>query len=131
MGRPTLNLAAAVVQDRIKMGDTFGAKGKVTLKKGIFMRVQGAYQGLVADGGVDSVINLTGWTMRPSGRGNQFHAVGGAVFQIGTVQLAAQGMYQKPLEGPLPPINDYYDLNIDLYFLERAPGTSSTTPSPS
>ena len=110
----------AVVQDRIKMGDTFGAKGKVTLKKGIFQGyAQGAYQGLVADGGVDSVINLTGWTMRPSGRGNQFHAVGGAVFQIGTVQLAAQGMYQKPLEGPLPPINDYYDPNTDLYF----PGT--------
>jgi len=119
-GPSYLESGYAVIQDTVKMGDTFGAKGKVTIKKGIFQGfVQGAYQGIVADGGVDQVTNLTGWTLRASARGNQFHAVGGAVFQIGSVQIAAQGLYQKPLEGPLPSINDYYDPNTEMYF----PGT--------
>lgn len=92
-----------VYQDRIKSGDTWGYRGKLTLEKGRFRWYgQGAYMGLVADAGPTEVITYTGWTLKDSGSGNQKNAMTGFTVNSGDFQIGPNVLWQKPIVGPIP-----------------------------
>jgi hypothetical protein len=98
---PANNLT--VLQDRIKSGDTFGAKAKVTASRGRWnWYAQGAAMGLVADGGPTAVMTYTGWYLKDSGSGNQWNALTGVTYTIGNFQIAPNFLWQKPIVGPVP-----------------------------
>jgi hypothetical protein len=92
-----------LTQDRVLETDTLGAKAKVTWERGRWHAyAQGAYMGLVADGGPTAVQNYTGWTLVDSGSGNQANAIAGVAVHVGDFQLAPNFLWQKPLVGPIP-----------------------------
>jgi hypothetical protein len=89
--------------DRVRASDTFGGRAKVTLQRGrLHAYVQGAYMGLVADGGPTATTTFTGWTLKDSGSGNQVNALAGVAVSLGDLQVAPNVLWQKPLEGPVP-----------------------------
>ncbi|ATB50598.1 glycoside hydrolase family 2 TIM barrel-domain containing protein [Corallococcus macrosporus] len=121
--RPTdgpsyLNSGYEVLRDEIRMLDTLGAKARLTYDLGsVRTFIQGSYRGLVADGGPEQGILLTGWSLRESGRGNHFGGQAGAVIQVGSsFQVSPNLLYQKPLIGPNPRIEDGYDAETGRYF---------------
>ncbi len=92
-----------IYQDRIKPGDTWGYRGKLTLEKGRFRWYgQGAYMGLVADAGPTEVITYTGWSLKDSGSGNQKNAMTGFTINSGDFQVGPNVLWQKPIVGPIP-----------------------------
>lgn len=94
---------ATVYQDVVKKSDTFGGKLKMIYSGGNFNAyAQGAIMGLVASGGADNTRNLTGWTLKDSGSGNQSNVLAGFTYQIGNFQVAPNFLWQKPLVGPMP-----------------------------
>jgi len=106
-----------VLDDEIELIDTFGGKAKVTYTGGVFNAyVQGAYRGLVADSGWNNTPTFTGWSLTESGAGNNYNVVGGTLFNVGQFQIAPSFLYQKPLEGPLPLIDDFFDSNTGTYY---------------
>ncbi|MCE9673879.1 hypothetical protein LY474_39400 [Myxococcus stipitatus] len=107
-----------VLRDKIQFLDTLGAKARATYDLGSGVRVfaQGSFRGLVADGGPEPSIVLTGWSLRESGRGNHFGAQAGAAFQLGTIEVAPNLLYQKPLIGPNPNIPDAFDAQTGTYY---------------
>jgi hypothetical protein len=121
-GLSYLNSGYHVVEDEIRAIDTLGGKVKLTADwSPVKMYVQGAYKGLVADAGPDQMPNMTGWTLRESGRGNQFNVFGGALVQFADFQIAPNVMYQRPLEGPLPNIGDLMGDSSGVYYPGLAP----------
>ena len=85
--------------------DTLGARGKVMVERGNFhWYAQGAYMGLVAEGGPDARITYTGWTLKDSGSGNQMNALTGFAWYLGSFLLAPNFLWQRPLVGPGPSI---------------------------
>ncbi len=89
--------------DEIKPEDNWGGKLKLTYMGGGFNWYgQTALMGLVANGGFDQTITFTGWRLKDSGSGNQFHVLSGFTYQLGDFQIAPNFMYQQPLEGPIP-----------------------------
>ena len=67
-----------------------GESGKISLSRPLSkyrLFLQGGYQGLVADGGYDTRRNDVGWTLNPSGRGNQWHVNAGAFIPVGFFQI--------------------------------------------
>lgn len=91
------------VQDSIRASDAFGAKAKLSTTRGHFnYYVQGAAMGLVADGGPTSTMTYTGWSLKDSGRGNQWNAISGFTYTNGSWQIAPNFLYQKPIVGPMP-----------------------------
>ncbi len=99
-----------VINDEIRMIDTFGAKAKITGRIGKLSGfVQGAYQGLVADGGGDYGVTTAGWRLRASNRGNNTNAFAGMALQLGKVVIAPAALWQRPLIGPNVPITEQYD----------------------
>ena len=116
-GRGYLDTGYDVLQDKIQWLDALGAKAKLTVD---FDRVrwfaQAQFRGLVADGGPDPTITLTDWTMKQSGRGNQLGGETGLTCAFGPFQLAPKLLYQRPLIGPNPVINDYYSPTSGLYY---------------
>jgi hypothetical protein len=116
-GRGYVDSGYDVLSDRIQWGDTFGGKLKLTLDLGrVRWFAQAQLRGLVADGGPDSVITLTDFSMRESGRGNHVGGESGAVVDISPVQIGAKVLYQRPLVGPNPLINDYFSPQTGLYY---------------
>lgn len=110
-----------VLDDTIRPVDTLGAKAKVTISAPpLFWYVQGAYKGLVANGGADPTITFTGWRLKEDGRGNQWNVMTGAAFNIGDVQIAPNVLYQRPLVGPLPEIESFYSQQTHTFY----PGTT-------
>jgi beta-galactosidase len=98
-----------VIEDEIEPSDVFGGRLRAQAKLGrVQWLAQGGYHGLVADGGEDRVINLTGWSLRPDGRGNQVHAQTGLTVATGWLQIAPNFLWQKPLVGPNPGLEDLY-----------------------
>ncbi len=96
-----------VRQDRIKPEDTFGFKGKLIWQKGSWNWYgQGAYMGLVADGGPTSIPTFTGWTLKDSGSGNQVNALTGVAAAFGKWQIGPNILWQKPIVGPMPSAAD-------------------------
>jgi hypothetical protein len=93
----------AILEDFVRTGDTFGARGKVS---GTFGRVlwygQGAVMGLVADGGPTATLTYTGWNLKDSGSGNQSNVLAGFAINSGQLQIAPNFLYQKPLVAPIP-----------------------------
>ncbi|MBX2800160.1 MAG: hypothetical protein KTR31_20950 [Myxococcales bacterium] len=104
-----------VLRDQIRMVDTFGAKARVIGTLGSVQGfVQGAYKGLVADGGWENW--RFGTRLGESGRGNQMNAWGGATVNAGNVMVSTSGIYQKPLIGPNPSIGASFDADTRVVF---------------
>lgn len=88
--------------------DALGARAKVTLESGPWhWYAQGAYMGLVAEGGPDARITYTGWTLKDSGSGNQVNALTGLAVNLGSFQIGPNFLWQKPLVGPGPSISSF------------------------
>jgi hypothetical protein len=92
-----------VRQDAVKDKDTFGVKGKLTWQKGRWNWYgQGAWMGLVADGGPTAIPTFTGWELKDSGSGNQVNVLSGAAYTTGNWQVGPNLLWQKPIVGPMP-----------------------------
>ena len=92
-----------VLADSVRNEDTFGIKSKLTFQNGRWnWYAQGAYMGLVADGGPTSTITFTGWQLKDTGSGNQANFLTGLAVNVGRFQIAPNVLYQKPLVGPVP-----------------------------
>ncbi|MEK0430553.1 MAG: hypothetical protein RL139_357 [Gemmatimonadota bacterium] len=92
-----------VLLDEIRPSDTFGAKAKLTVSRGrVNWYAQGAFMGLVADGGPTSVQTYTGWWLRDTGMSNQWNAMTGFTYTLGRLQIAPNVLVQQPLVGPMP-----------------------------
>ena len=89
--------------DRIKDEDTLGFKGKLTYQKGRWNWYgQGAYMGLVSEGGPTMIPTFTGWSLKDSGTGNQMNALSGVAVGMGNWQIGPNILWQKPIVGPMP-----------------------------
>jgi hypothetical protein len=111
------NSGYEILTDEVAPIDTLGGKAKVTLEAGpVHWYAQGGYKGLVADGGVDGTVTFTGWSLREEGRGNQVNALTGVAFDAGPFQIAPNFVYQHPLQGPLPSIDDRFDTATGTYY---------------
>ena len=94
-------------QDTIKDEDAFGFKAKLIYQKGRWNWYgQGAYMGLVADGGETRIPTFTGWGLKDSGSGNQINAVTGLAVGMGNWQIGPNFLWQKPIVGPMPHSSD-------------------------
>lgn len=92
-----------VYEDQINSNDTWGGKMKVTLSAGpVMWYAQGAAMGLVAGGGADYTKTFTGWRLKDSGSGNQYNFLTGFALTLGSLQIAPNFLWQKPLIGPMP-----------------------------
>jgi len=121
-GPSYLDSGVHVLDDTIAMVDTLGARTRFTAQQGRFhLLVDGAYKGLVSDGGVDATQIFTGWSLRPSQRGNQVGGSAGVALSLGTLQIAPNVLIQKPLVGPLSPIADRWDASTGWYYAGVTP----------
>ncbi len=90
-------------EDEVKDSDTLGVKGKLTWESGKWHWYgQGAYMGLVADGGPTETITFTGWRLKDSGSGNQGNFLSGIAANFGSWQFGPNFLWQRPLAGPVP-----------------------------
>lgn len=93
----------SIYKDKIKAEDNYGGKIKITYEGGrLQWYAQSAAMGLVAQGGADQTITFTGWRLKDSGSGNQYHFLSGFTYSIGKLQIAPNFLWQKPIEGPIP-----------------------------
>ncbi len=111
-----------VYTGKVAWADTLGARAKLSFDGG-FARwyVEGGYRGLVADAGGDSTITWTGWSMKPSGRGNQFNGAAGVLLSFGSLQIAPNVLYQRPIVGPNPIVPGQLDMGTDVFSPGVAP----------
>ena len=92
-----------VLQDSVRASDTFGARAKLTYVKGRYSwYAQGGAMGIVAEAGPTQVQTYTGWWLRDSGSGNQWNVMTGVSVIFGSLQVAPNVLYQKPIVGPVP-----------------------------
>lgn len=92
-----------VYEDEIQGKDNWGGKAKITYSKGRFnWYAQGAYMGLVANGGADATQTFTGWRLKDTGSGNQTNFLTGFTYSFGNLQIAPNFLWQKPLVDPMP-----------------------------
>ena len=92
-----------IFQDYVRPADTFGAKGKLTFQRGRWnWYAQGAYSGIVADGGPTTTTTFTGWTLKDTGLGNGTNAMTGVAVSAGNFQIGPNFLWQKPLVDPIP-----------------------------
>ena len=92
-----------IYKDKINSRDNWGGKAKVTYQNGLFnWYLQGAYMGLVANGGADQTKTFTGWKLKDNGSGNQVNVLTGATYTFGDLQIAPNFLYQKPLIAAMP-----------------------------
>ena len=104
-----------VLTDEIRMIDTIGGKARVAGRIGKVQGfIQGAYKGLVADGGWENW--RPGTRLGESGRGNQMSAWGGAEVNLGNLMIATSGIAQRPLVGPNPNIAPSIDEETFVFF---------------
>jgi hypothetical protein len=118
-----------VYTGEVAWADTLGGRARLAFDGG-FARwyVEGNYRGLVADGGGDHTMTWTGWSMKSSGRGNQLGAVGGVLLTFGSLQVAPNALWQRPIVGPTPLIADRYDPATETYFPGVAPRDAINDP---
>ena len=90
--------------DKVNTQDNWGGKAKLTFSKGRFnMYMQGAVQGLVANGGADNTQTFTGWRLKDSGSGNQMNFLTGFTYNVTSkLQVAPNFLWQKPLVEAMP-----------------------------
>jgi hypothetical protein len=92
-----------VYDDVISGKDNWGGKAKITYSNGAFnWYAQGAYMGLVANGGADQTQTFTGWRLKDTGSGNQTNFLTGFTYSFGNLQIAPNFLWQKPLVAPMP-----------------------------
>jgi len=95
--------SAKSFSDRIRAGDTFGGKARLTWSRGsINWYAQSAFMGLVADAGPTAIQTFTGWGLKDSGFSDQWNVMSGITFSRGAFQIAPNVLYQQPLVGPIP-----------------------------
>ena len=93
------------LDDTVVATDALGAKARIThMGSPVSAYAQRMYKGLVSDGGPNQTMQVTGWSLKEDGRGNQISGMAGMALGVGDVQIAPHALYQKPLEGPLPAI---------------------------
>ena len=98
-----INDNGQVVVDKIESSDNWGGKAKVVYEGGKFnMYAQAAAMGLIANGGADATMTLTGWQLKDSGSGNQTNFLTGFTYNVGDFQIAPHFMWQQPLVDPIP-----------------------------
>jgi hypothetical protein len=96
-----------ILSDEVRAADALGAKAKVTVTGGRwYWYAQGAYMGIVADGGPTSTITFTGWHLKDSGSGNQTNLLTGMAVNLGKFQIGPNFLWQKPIVGPMPPTDE-------------------------
>jgi hypothetical protein len=106
-----------IADGTVNFADTLGGRVKLTLSSApVFWYIQGSYMGLVADAGADQTTTLTGWTMKESGQGNHWAVSTGLAYYINKVMLGPNFLIQRPIEGPLPFIPDFFDSATGTYF---------------
>lgn len=106
-----------IFDSNIRFADTMGGKLKFTYNRSPFYwYVQGGMRGLVSDGGVDNTMTITGWSLKESGQGNHWAVSSGIAYYAGKVMLAPNFLAQRPLEGPLPFIPDFFDPETGVFF---------------
>ncbi|MBT6177523.1 MAG: hypothetical protein HOI23_09760 [Deltaproteobacteria bacterium] len=129
-GEPSyLNSGWFILDDRITWFDTLGGDVSMNGHLGtVGVHVSGGYRGLVADAGYDPRLHLTGWSLKPAGTGNRYHAELGVLVPIGNFQIAPHILYQKPLEGPLPDIAAAYINDSGTYYTGIAPRSVLDSP---
>ena len=90
--------------DKINNKDNWGGKAKFTFSKGrVNAYLQGAIQGLVANGGADNVQTFTGWRLKDSGSGNQTNVLAGLTYNVNSnLQIAPNFLWQKPIVPAMP-----------------------------
>lgn len=90
--------------DKVNSSDNWGGKAKLTFSKGrVNAYMQGAVQGLVANGGADLTQTFTGWRLKDTGSGNQMNFLAGFTFNVNTnLQIAPNFLWQKPLVEAMP-----------------------------
>jgi len=92
-----------VLQDEVKDLDVLGTKAKLTIEKGRWhWYAQAAYMGIVAEAGPTQTITFTGWNLKDTGSSNQVNAMTGLAVNLGTIQIAPNLLWQKPLVDPIP-----------------------------
>jgi hypothetical protein len=106
-----------IADGKVNFADTLGAKAKLTLSAApIFWYLQGGYRGLVSDAGADPTMTITGWSLKESGQGNHWAISSGLGAYAGKVMIGPNVLIQRPLEGPLPFIEDYFDAETGIYY---------------
>ena len=106
-----------VLTDEVELLDTLGAKARVKIEGGpVQFYAQGVYKGLVADTGTDPTVTFTGWSLKEAGLGNHYGVTTGLALRLGNFQIAPNFLYQKPLVGPLTPIDGAYDAETGWYY---------------
>ena len=106
-----------ILDANVRFADTLGTKAKITFSSAPwFWYIQGGYRGLVSDGGTDETMTITGWTLKESGQGNHWAVSSGLAYYLGDIMLAPNFLVQRPLEGPLPFIPDYFDPETGIYY---------------
>lgn len=116
-GRGYRDSGFLIKDDQIDLLDTLGAKARLTMQSGAFQwYVHGNLKGLVADSGADPRQRFTGWQLNESGQGNHFGGLLGAAYSFGTIQIAPHLLYQKPLIGPMPLIEDAFSPATGIYY---------------
>jgi len=102
LGHP-YQVANQVSSNKVDLGQTFGAKAKLTIEEGPWHWYgQGAYMGAVAGAGWDPTITFTGWTLKDSGSYDQVNALTGLAVNVGNFQIGPNFLWQKPIVGPGP-----------------------------
>ena len=112
-----LDSGYAIIDNSVRFADTLGAKAKLTLNAApLFWYIQGGYRGLVSDGGADQTMTIAGWSLKESGQGNHWAVSSGLGYYAGKVMLGPNILVQKPLEGPLPFVEDAFDPVTGTYY---------------
>lgn len=101
--RNTDEQGSQVYLDHIRNRDNWGGKVKIQYQQGLLnWYAQSSIMGLVANGGADQTLTFTGWRLKDSGSGNQYHFLSGLTYTMGKLQIAPNFLWQKPIEGPIP-----------------------------
>ena len=116
-GDSYLDSGYQILDDTVRFADTLGGKVKLTYSSApFFWYVQGGLRGIVSDAGVDSTMTITGWSLKESDQGNHWAVSSGLAYYLGKVVLAPNVLLQRPLEGPLPFIPDFFDPETGTYY---------------
>lgn len=121
-GRGYRDSGLLVHDDEIQWLDTLGAKARLTYTSGrVSAYLHGVAKGLVSVAGADPRQRFTGWSLNESGNGNQLGGLAGVMMSFGAFQIAPHVLYQRPLIGPMPVLEDYFNPESGLYY----PGLSA------
>ena len=124
-----LNSGYSVLDGTIQWQDTLGADIWLTGYVGsVGVHARAGYRGLVAEGGADPRIHLTGWSLKPSGSGNNMYSELGFIYGVGSLQIAPNFLFQKPLEDPLPTVDEALLAENEVFYAGLRPRSYLDSP---